>query len=411
MPPGPTEMLDISHLTVTLSERQRLQVVGTGRLVATDTVVEDVEWEGDRIQRIAPRFGVVFRDRVRRRLLGTASTSLEAMADVLDSEQSQILSQRDARRRVFLLEGPAGTGKTGVAAPPDRPGLYVVPSATLAAYLKPALRRLGLSHPDTRVATPQDLLAELAPGLLRWVVPEPQSAWPADGIARIRPASVKDPGEFLKAHSDAFRHPAAWLLLAVRASARLVVPPAWVIVDEVQSVPAPALAALGALAAPDAWWVLAGDPLQADRDSFVLADAARLLGRGRGVPQRVHLRQAYRLPPVIHATAAALAARLAPTPPGARACAGTPYRGWCAAGRSRHSPSPRLWRTGWQWPGVRPQSARWPSLCPTRWHRPMSPPWPSAQDVGRGPRAADGGPRVPWGRGAGPARSRARLGV
>lgn len=337
VPPGPGEMLDVSHLTaladlvrhpsqptltVSLTERQLLQAGGTGRLKVFDAVVEDVEWDGERIHRTAPRFGAVFEDRVRRRLKGTASTSLEAMADVLDPEQSRILAQRDSRRRVLLLDGPAGTGKTVVAAhrialvaPPDRPGLYMVPSATLAAYLRPALPRLGLTQAGTRVATPEDLLAQLAPPLMRWVVRDPQSPWPPDGVRRIRSAPVKDPGRFLTAQSDAFRHPAALLLLAVRTGARLAVPPAWVIVDEVQSMPAPGLAALGALAAPDAWWVLAGDPLQADRDPFVFADAARLLGPGRGIPQRVHLRQAYRLPPVIHAAAAALRERLEPDAP------------------------------------------------------------------------------------------------
>ncbi len=337
VPPGPREMLDVSHLTaladlvrhpgqptltVSLTERQLLQAGGTGRLQVTDAVVEDIEWDGERIHRTAPRFGAVFEDRVRRRLQGTASTSLEAMADVLDAEQSRILAQRDPRRRVLLLDGPAGTGKTVVAAhrialvaPPDRPGLYVAPSATLAAYLRPALPRLGLTQAGTHLATPEDLLAQLAPALMRWVVRDPQSSWPADGVRRIRSAPDKDPGRFLAAQPDAFRHPAALLLLAVRTGARLAVPPAWVIVDEVQSLPAPGLAALGALAAPDAWWVLAGDPLQADRDPFVFADAARLLGPGRGIPQRVHLRQAYRLPPVIHGAAAALRQRLDPNAP------------------------------------------------------------------------------------------------
>lgn len=337
VPPGPREMLDVSHLTaladlvrhprqptltVSLTERQLLQAAGTGRLEVLDAVVEDVEWDGSRIRRTAPRFGAVFEDRVRRRLQGTASTSLDAMADVLDPEQSRILAQRDPRRRVMLLDGPAGTGKTvvaahriAVAAPADRPGLFVVPSATLAAYLTPALPRLGLAQAGTRVVTPEDLLALVAPAFLRWRIPDPQSAWPPDGVARIRSAGQKDPARFLAAQPDAFRHPAALLLLAVRGGARLPVPPAWVIVDEVQAMPAPALAALGDLAASDAWWVLAGDPLQADRDPFVWADAAKLLGPGRGAPQRMSLRQAYRLPPAIHGAAAALRQRLAPDAP------------------------------------------------------------------------------------------------
>lgn len=337
--PAPSEsgeMLDVSHLaaladlvrnpqqavlTITLTERQLLQAGGTGELNVRGAVVEDVEWDGRQIARVAPRFGAVFEDRVKRRLAAGPSTSLEAMADVLDAEQSRILAHRDPRRRVLLLDGPAGTGKTVVAAhrvavavPPDRPGLYVVPSLTLAAYIRPALPRLGLA-PGTDVATPASLLARLAPDLAPLAIAEPASPWPPDGVRRILGAPRTNPARFVAGLSDAFRHPAALLLLAAHAGRRLDPAPAWVIIDEVQSLPEPGLAALGRLAAPDAWWVLAGDALQAESDGFSFREAARQLGPGHGVPQRVWLRQAYRIPPVIHAAAEAIRRRLAPEGP------------------------------------------------------------------------------------------------
>ncbi len=336
VPSGSGEMLDVSHLAaladlvrhpqqsalaISLSERQLLQAGGTGELEVRGTAVEDVEWDGRQIVRVAPRFGAVFEDRVKRRLAAGPSTSLEAMADVLDAEQSRILAHRDPRRRVLLLDGPAGTGKTvvaahriAVAAPPDRPGLYVVPSPTLAAYVRPVLPRLGLAR-GTDVATPQSLLARLAPELVPWVVAEPESPWPADGVRQILAAPRNSAARFLEGVADAFRHPAALLLLAVHMGRRLSPAPAWVIVDEVQSLPEPGLGALGRLAAPDAWWVLAGDALQAELDGFAFRGAARQLGPGHGVPQRVRLRQAYRIPPVIHAAGEAIRRRLDPEGP------------------------------------------------------------------------------------------------
>lgn len=187
---GGEEMLAISHLAaladlvrnpqeqtveLTVSDTDLLrwpELKGGGRLAVVSVRVEDVEVEAGRVRRVAPRYGAVFEDRVRRRLAGGARPALDVLADVLDRDQNRVISDRDPRYRLTILDGPAGTGKTVVAAhrvavlaPPLSPGLYLTPTATLRDYVGPALPRLGLDRRRTRVLSLGDLADRLWPGV------------------------------------------------------------------------------------------------------------------------------------------------------------------------------------------------------------------------------------------------------
>ncbi len=183
------EMLAISHLTaladlvrnpaerrvrLTLSETDlmRWPELRDGFLEVLEADVEDVELEGGRVVRVAPRYGAVFEDRVKRRLQESARPGLDILADVLDRRQNEAINDRDPRFRLTVLDGPAGTGKTVVAAhrvavlaPPGSPGIYLTPSATLRDYVGPALPRLGLERSRVRVVSLPDLARLFWPAL------------------------------------------------------------------------------------------------------------------------------------------------------------------------------------------------------------------------------------------------------
>ncbi len=183
------EMLAISHLTALADlvrnpaeRRVRLSLSETdlmrwpelrgGFLEVLEADVEDVELDGGRVVRVAPRYGAVFEDRVRRRLQESARPGLDILADVLDRHQNEAINDRDPRFRLTVLDGPAGTGKTVVAAhrvavlaPPGSAGVYLTPSATLRDYVGPALPRLGLERSRVRVLSLQDLARLFWPAL------------------------------------------------------------------------------------------------------------------------------------------------------------------------------------------------------------------------------------------------------
>jgi hypothetical protein len=332
-PIGADEMLDVSHLaavadlvrnpsqtrlTVPFTEKDLMRGAGSGALRVVRARVEDVEWDGRRVARVAPRFGAIFEDRVRRRLAAGPTTSLDAMADVLDPAQSRALADRGEKGRLTILDGPAGTGKTVVAAhrvavvaPEDSPGLYLVPSETLRAFVAPALPRLGLTGRGTRAATPLTLLADLSPDLADLAAPSPDAP-PRDWKTLVDRAAGRDAVGGARRWPPSMRTPDMLLLLAARSGRRLDPAPVWVIADEAQSLAVPVYQALALLAAPNAWWVLAGDLLQGDDSAPRWADLTRPIGIGAGSVRRVWLDRAYRIPPVIHAAAEALRRRLDP---------------------------------------------------------------------------------------------------
>jgi hypothetical protein len=305
--------------------------------------VEDVELADGRVVRVAPRYGAIFEDRVRRRLRASAQPALDVLADVLDQSQNQVINDRRPDRRLLVLDGPAGTGKTVVAAhriavvvPPDSPGLYLTPTASLRDYVAPVLPRLGLDRRRARAVTVADLVQEvwaearvasdLGPAVDP--VPDPlawERAYTASGGDR-GPLSFARAGQMFQSvaarlgWTDAVPGTPAslgpLLLLAAHSGRRLTGPePAWIIADEAQDIPPTVLRAVARLARSDAQWVLAGDLMQQmqwEHGWDVMAEAIGVPRRGR---RQVWLDRNYRIPPVIHERAERLREALNPASP------------------------------------------------------------------------------------------------
>lgn len=144
----------------------------SGVVQVHNAVVEDIEIVDGRVVRAAPRYTTVWEDRVReqlRRVYESGDVGLSPMHELLDREQSTILSDR--RTRIMVIEGAAGTGKTAVAL--HRVGIvdsgttpvwYIVPTQALKAHISPALPALVNNPGRFHVMTPWDVM-ELVLGL------------------------------------------------------------------------------------------------------------------------------------------------------------------------------------------------------------------------------------------------------
>lgn len=362
--PGPGgEMVAISHLspladlvrnpaepriTLALTERDLLRwpELRGAQLKVDAAVVEDVEIEGGRVTRVAPRFGAIFEDRVRRRLSEAARPGLDVLADVLDRKQSRVLNDRDPKWRLVILDGPAGTGKTVVAAhriaivaPEDSAGLYIAPTVTFREYIRPALPRLGLGRRGVRSVALADIARELFPDW-PWEdlgAPLPAAADEAALVHFVGRVGAADARSYLAARKEILgiggthtgvADVAPALMLAARFGRALPTPrPSWAIVDEVQVIPLAALRSLATLLGPVPI-VAAGDLLQTGPGEGVtwrqVADALRVKA---SATRRVWLSDTYRIPPAIHAAAERLRRALDPEGPASQAVAWHPEPG------------------------------------------------------------------------------------
>lgn len=130
--------------------------------------VEDIMRDGEQWH-VSPRYGAVYEDRVRRRLRNGPTIGFTSLVDVLSPRQNAVLSSREARWKVLILDGPAGTGKTGVAthrvsiSAPHREGWYFAPTNSLRDYIRPALPVLGVDNNRTAVMTLRDFVNGLWP--------------------------------------------------------------------------------------------------------------------------------------------------------------------------------------------------------------------------------------------------------
>ncbi len=339
------EMLDISHLApladlvrnplqqeliLTLNDREFLQMRGSNpHIRVIDCVVEDVELKGGQVVRVAPRYGAIFEDRVRRRLSQSAMPALDVLADVLDREQNAIVGDRSPHLSLLILDGPAGTGKTVVAAhriavamPPDSPGWYLTPTPTLRDYVRPVLPRLGLERGRAQAWSIADLAA------IMW----PDFPWD-NNLAGM----VKDTTWTARAWQDAFatadNDGAAWLTTYRQAAKQLghevgvrlgltdVAPllwmgalfkrprpqpePRWIIIDEAQAIPLLVYRALAKWLSPHISWVIAGDLMQQDdeHDWNGWEPIQHALGLKSSQVASLWLAKSYRVPPKIHAAA------------------------------------------------------------------------------------------------------------
>lgn len=362
--PGPHgEMVAVSHLSpiadlvrnpaepriaLALSERDLLrwpELRGV-QLTVDDAMVEDVEIEGGRVTRVAPRFGAIFEDRVRKRLSEAAMPGLGVLADVLDRRQSRILNDRDPKWRLVILDGPAGTGKTVVAAhrialvaPEDSAGVYVTPTATFREYISPALPRFGLGRRGVRAVALSDIARSLFPD------------WPWDDVgAPLPPVADETALEKLVAHLSGAEVPAYLaarkhvlgaggaktgpadvvpaLLLAARLGRTIEAPrPAWAVIDEVQVFPLVALRALATILGPIPI-VAAGDLLQrGPGEGIAWKGVSAALGVKATATRRLWLSDCYRIPPAIHAAAERVRRALDPEGPVSSAVAWHPEPG------------------------------------------------------------------------------------
>lgn len=338
------EMLDISHLapladlvrnpelkelTVSLNERELMQWSKSHpHIIVDESRVEDIELENGRVVRMAPRYGAIFEDRIRRRLQQSALPALDVLADVLDPKQNAIVGNRSPDLKLLVLDGPAGTGKTVVAAhriavaeAPDSAGIYLTPTAILRDYIKPVLPRLGVEQRRAHALS----LSELA--TVMW----PDLDWSGDLNVMLNdsPWSTQ---EWAEAFAQARSSTTNWTQLFRAAARRLghkasdpfgsedVVPllwmgawtgrpaprpqPKWVIVDEAQAVPSLAYHALREWLGAQVSWIVAGDLMQQgnqDWDNWSQIQAA--LGMGKTESRVLWLSRSYRVPPKIHAAA------------------------------------------------------------------------------------------------------------
>lgn len=354
---GHEEVLDISHLAplgdlvrnpqqrelqITLSDREFLQWTGSTspRIEVLESAVEDIELENGRVTRVAPRYGAIFEDRVRRRLKQSAMPALDVLADVLDEEQNAIVGNRAAHLRLFILDGPAGTGKTVVAAhriavaeSPDSHGLYLTPTTTLRDYVKPVLPRLGLERARAQALSLVDLAAMMWPDLpwnedLSGTVPD--LPWSRDEwdhrltqFARESPPLSME-ALYRRSSESLGRKPAArfgppdavpLLWLGAKLGRPHPVPmPQWIIVDEAQAIPVLAYEALRQWLGNRISWVIAGDLMQQgtrhDWDGWKKIQTA--LGLEAGQTALLWLSRSYRVPPKIHAAAERLRSAVHP---------------------------------------------------------------------------------------------------
>lgn len=353
------EMLDISHLApladlvrnpaqtelqLTLRDREFLDWLDRGganpHIKVLDCVVEDIELEDGRVVRVAPRYGAIFEDRVRRRLGQSATPALDILADVLDQEQNAIIADRNPQLQLLILDGPAGTGKTvvaahriAVAAPPESPGIYLTPTTTLRDYVRPVLPRLGLERARANAWSVVDLTGMMWPHFpwdddLHGIVPE--SPWTADEWTEaLEGAQAKlgngGPERLYREAASQLGYPVGrtfgladvaallWLGAWLRRP-RPTPEPDWVIMDEAQAIPLLAYAAVREWLGPGVSWILAGDLMQQgshhDWDGWSLIQQA--LGLSSKRVAHLWLSRSYRVPPKIHAAAERLRFALNP---------------------------------------------------------------------------------------------------
>jgi hypothetical protein len=355
-PSGPGEVLDISHLApladlvrnprqhelqITLTEREFLQWRGTNpRIEVIASTVEDIEVDNGQVLRVAPRYGAIFEDRVRRRLKQSALPALDILADVLDEQQNAIVGNRSRATKLLVLDGPAGTGKTVVAAhrvavaeSPNSPGLYLTPTTTLRDYVNPVLPRLGLDRGRAQAVSVADLAAMMWPDLpwsddLAGPIADPPCS-SKEWLSCVADARRGHPTEsweriYRRASAAVGHQPAsrfgpqdAALLLALGAAAaqpRPVPEPHWIIVDEAQAVPLMVFQALSRWLGGQVSWVAAGDLMQqGSRHNWDgWKQIQKALGLTRKQSRVLWLNRSYRVPPRIHAAAERL--RLAVSP-------------------------------------------------------------------------------------------------
>jgi RecA/RadA recombinase len=302
-----------------------------GRVECLEVKVEDVEIREGRVTRVAPRYGEVWRERVRGRLLDPGDIGIGQMWDVLDREQMRLISRRDPGRRLLTVHGPAGTGKTvvalhyvGLQAAEEDACLYVVPTPALGRHVELGLRFSTRAPERWRVAALWEILEELCPEAGPYLpedTPTPLASAKGRGELPL-PEGVGARGDLVRAYFDhlavhcreAGLHAPdrrvrredvpALILLALRAGRRLPgARPRWVIVDEAQAYPPLAFAALARLAGDSARFVLAGDPNQrlGGGGTGDFAEARDGLGIGEAAAETVTLGSVYRTPRAIHA--------------------------------------------------------------------------------------------------------------
>jgi len=311
-----------------------------GKVDCLGVKVEDVEIKDGRVTRVAPRYGEVWRERVRGRLLDPGNIGIGQMWDVLDQDQMRLISRRDAKRRLLTIHGPAGTGKTvvalhyvGLQAAEEDGCLYVVPTPALARHVELGLRFTTRAPERWRVLALWEVLQELCPeagpylpedeptplaeaktgsadaGVLPYALAELGGGGPPADLLRAywggvaaycRAAGKEEPIRRVRREDVP-----ALMLLALRAGRRQAAPrPRWVIVDEAQAYPPLAYAAIHALAGNGARFVVAGDPNQRMGGPLGLAEfdhAREALGLSLKAADTVVLQSVYRTPRAIHA--------------------------------------------------------------------------------------------------------------